>query len=438
MSVETIQALKNRIAEGQLEVPLHDLCDFLRQKNDPLLDEALAFSAQWLQVEKEHALNTIAYEAYARIINNITYGLLRLCTQVMRGEKSQESLLPDPQALSIATQLTGKESDWVKKGKNAYAAKDYAGAIAAFASAVAENPQEAEALFYQGVIQEELGDIQTAIESYQKSIAAKSDYSQPYNNLGVIFVQQELWEEALQHLNKAIQLDPDLATALLNRGFVFYSLEFYPESLADLQSCARKGHYLKETFILIGLIEINQGDFQAAIDNSQRALKIHPDNHIAYYLWALALFNLDRYRESIDIMEKSIELNPNYPGSFSLRGMARALVGDYPAALADIEAALATNTDDANLHFWMGYIKKNTGDPAGAVLAYRSAIEVDPTHKASYANLAQICIENGLYQEALDYLHQAQEIDPHWEALPPLIAEAEKKKKGGLWGKLFS
>jgi tetratricopeptide (TPR) repeat protein len=438
MSIETIVAIKNQIAGGQLESPIRDLNDFLREKNHPLLDEALALGAQWTQVEKEHALNTIAYEAYARIINNITYGLLRLCTQVIQGAKKQDSILPDPQTLSISPQLTGQESDWVLKGKNAYAADDYAGAIAAFAAAVAENPGGAEALFYQGVIQEELGDTDTAISSYQKSIAANPAYAQPYNNLGVIFVQEEHWEEALQCLNKTLQIDPDMAVALLNRGFVYYSLEFYPESLADLQSCARKGHYLQETFNLIGLIKINQGDFAGAIENSQRALKIHPDNHIAFYLWGLAAFNLEHYREAVEKIDQSIALNPNYPGSLSLRGMSYALLGDYPKALVDIETALETSPEDANLYFWMGYVKKNQGDPAAAVHAYRLAVEYDPEHKSSLVNLAQICMESNLYQEALGYLNQAKEIDPHWEVIHTLLSEVEKKTKGGFWGKLFS
>jgi Tfp pilus assembly protein PilF len=87
------------------------------------------------------------------------------------------------------------------------------------------------------------------------------------------------------------------------------------------------------------------------------------------------------------------------------RGMQAARSGDDDAALADYRRALAGDPGLAGVHAAIGEILWNARhDTAGAEAAFRDALEADPRHMASRANLGRLLRTEGRAEEGLDVL----------------------------------
>ncbi|MBS1155542.1 MAG: hypothetical protein H6R07_1466 [Proteobacteria bacterium] len=86
---------------------------------------------------------------------------------------------------------------------------------------IAANPKDAQARFLKGIIQTEMGQPAEAIKTFS---ALASDYPQlpePYNNLAVLFAQQNQLDKARAALTMAIQTNPSYAIAHENLGDLY-------------------------------------------------------------------------------------------------------------------------------------------------------------------------------------------------------------------------
>lgn len=98
------------------------------------------------------------------------------------------------------------------------------------------------------------------------------------------------------------------------------------------------------------------------------------------------------HEEAIAVAQKGCEMVPSYPPGFVALGRA-----------------LAEN-----------------GDPAGAGLAYRQALTLDPANLAALTGLASSCLGCGQNEEALELLTQAQAIDPDDKVVMQLFPVVKK------------
>ena len=64
------------------------------------------------------------------------------------------------------------------------------------------------------------GNLNEAIENFERAIQLKPDYADAYYNFGSAMANQENWPEAIKHYTRTIQLKPDYINAHYNLGIV--------------------------------------------------------------------------------------------------------------------------------------------------------------------------------------------------------------------------
>ena len=69
-----------------------------------------------------------------------------------------------------------------------------------------------------GLILDNMGQSQEAIEHYRQALAIKPDYAPAHNNWGVVLVRTGQIQEAIEHYKRALQLDPNYSMAYNNLG----------------------------------------------------------------------------------------------------------------------------------------------------------------------------------------------------------------------------
>jgi len=90
-------------------------------------------------------------------------------------------------------------------------------AIEAYNKALAINPNYANAYNNMGAILQDQGKLEEAIEAYNKALAIKPDYAEAYNNMGNALKEQGKLEEAIEAYNRALSIKPDYEAARVQK-----------------------------------------------------------------------------------------------------------------------------------------------------------------------------------------------------------------------------
>lgn len=196
-----------------------------------------------------------------------------------------------------------------------YAQGDIKGAIAHFQTAITINPKRNwtsvvnQTLGF--VFQENSGDLDAAISSYQSAYLLTPEDMDIYINLGSAFYDKEDIENALAIYRNALELDPTNSRIHCNLGFLLWG----------------------------------KGDLDEAIAEYELAIKYDPNYDIAYNnLGVIKLDDLGRVAEAAELFKKSVEANPNYALAHFNLARATAVTGNKIEAAKIFQVAQDVNS----------------------------------------------------------------------------------------------
>jgi len=116
-----------------------------------------------------------------------------------------------------------------------------------------------------------------------------------------------------------------------------------------------------------GLFDASLGHADTAAQIINRSITLDPLNPLGYTILALALQYGGRYRESLEAVDRALELNPTDVGSRNHRGFTELMSGQFDAAQKD--CAGADRTWIGRLCLTLLYHKRGEQSQAQAELA---------------------------------------------------------------------
>ena len=160
---------------------------------------------------------------------------------------------------------------------------NYSVAVRELEKAVVEYPEFAAAWNLLGRVHVARQDTPAARASFQKSVAADSEFTSPFLSLARLEAQQGRWEEAAKWSDALIELDAENTEARYFNAVANYSLgklEAAEESALKVNEADVSERYPVTSFILGG-IEARKGDISAAAANLERYLELQPEGALA-------------------------------------------------------------------------------------------------------------------------------------------------------------
>ena len=122
-----------------------------------------------------------------------------------------------------------------------------------------------------------------------------------------------------------------------------------------------------------GLEKFQEGDYQGAISDYNKALKIDPKSKIAYFNRGNANSRLKDYKRAISDYSKSLENDPNYESAYYNRGISEYRLKNYQRAIADFTKAMEINPENVSFYVNRGVAKEMIGDLDGACADWKEA-----------------------------------------------------------------
>ena len=162
----------------------------------------------------------------------------------------------------------------------------------------------------------------------------------------------------------------------------------------------------------LGIIALQKGQAQAAIDVIGRALAANnrvPDCH---YNMAFALQALGRSSEASRYYRQAIKLKPDYVEAHTNLGNVLKELGSHREAAACYEHVIALKPS-AEAHYNLANALSQLGQLSEAVTSYQRALALKPDLVGAHNNLANALVADGRSDEALIHFQRALELDPN-------------------------
>ena len=155
-------------------------------------------------------------------------------------------------------------------------------------------------------------------------------------------------------------------------------------------------------------------DYAAALELYDEILNRldHPD-HIWARLGKTAVFNsTKRYKESIEIAETAIKLDPHFYQIHLNWGNALLGLADYEKAIKQFRKAAAHEPRNAAIQYNLGFALENFGNKPEAMKHYEKAVEFDPKHVNAHIRLGMALRGLSRQKDAIRHYEKAVELAP--------------------------
>ena len=230
---------------------------------------------------------------------------------------------------------------------NAYQAQgQFEQALAQYTLAIQYAPQHTVALFYQGLMLQNLKRWQEALKVYSQLITLKPDFAKTYVNRGVVQHELKQYALAVQDFNKAIALNDTIAEAYANRALSYQALGQPDLAMADYEQSLARNPQDTLTWVNKGLLLHAKKAFTSAIDCYTQAITIQPSYADAYANRAVSYQSLIRYDEALHDFNQALHLKPNQPHIVLFnRGELLRIMGRFVEAQTDFRAVWHLNPD---------------------------------------------------------------------------------------------
>lgn len=161
-----------------------------------------------------------------------------------------------------------------------------------------------------------------------------------------------------------------------------------------------------------GIKKYNAQDYNGAIAAFTRAVRLDPENQLAYYNRGLSKNGLKDYNGAIADCDKAIKINPGEANAYNIRGLAYQGLGKNKEALSDYKKAIKLNPKNYSPYFNRGLLFINSGDTKNALENLSKSIELNPEHEPSYQHRGLIYYQQSKYEEAIVDFNQTVYMNP--------------------------
>jgi len=129
------------------------------------------------------------------------------------------------------------------------------------------------------------------------------------NNLGVAYMNQQLFEKGLKSFQQAAEADPKLAIARLNVGIAYLNLQKVDEAKAAFEDALKQDPKNPNAWYGLGMLAKNTGDAAAASDAFKRVIEIDPNDADTWYFLGTAYVQGKQFPQAIDAFERALKIS---------------------------------------------------------------------------------------------------------------------------------
>jgi tetratricopeptide (TPR) repeat protein len=263
-------------------------------------------------------------------------------------------------------------------------------------NAVVQNPQDASFHHQLADIEEKLGHPLEAVREYQR--AAELGPSEPYLfDWGTELLTHRALEPATEVFTNGNRLFPKSVRMLIALGVSWYASGSYDQAVQYLVSASNLAPDDATPYLFLGkMLEVTPTLSKQSVDCLARFVQLQPDNALANYYYAVAIWNLTEKADAAShdtqadatrsaqveaLLQKAVHLDPRLSAAYLQLGIVYSQRQDFSQAVAQYQRAIEVSSERdetlAEAHYRLALAYARTGDTAKAEVELKLHADLD-------------------------------------------------------------
>jgi predicted O-linked N-acetylglucosamine transferase (SPINDLY family) len=280
-------------------------------------------------------------------------------------------------------------------------------------------PNNPDAYHIIGMSYQSQGMLSEAIEYYQKTIQQRPDYAEAYNNLGNVLKERRRIEEAIENYRKAVQLKPDLAVAYYNLGVIHQEKQEYDEAISYFRKALEfdaSNLNIQRMLAVVLQKKAERDNAPESYQEAERRLReiiiTNPHDYSSYNDLGNVLKDMGKITEAMACYRKAFELNPNFVDAYFNAGDALFELGQVDEAINNYQKVIKLNPNFSDAYNNLGILLVEKNRISEALQCFETALQQDQNSVKALSNLGNILSDYGQVEEAERYYRRALSIEP--------------------------
>jgi uncharacterized protein (TIGR02145 family) len=194
-----------------------------------------------------------------------------------------------------------------------------------------KNPNFVEAYLVRGEVCAQIGNLEEALDDFEKAIELDPKASQPYSHRGLLYAKSGDIDKAIDDFSTAIELDVSNAMAYSNRANMYLKKRELQKAINDCSKAIVLSPNSMEPYSNRALAYMNIGEFAKAFDDYNKVIIIAPENAEAYAKRGLLYSQQGDVQEAISDYEKFLQLDPGNRNAKLVRDELEKLKSGKPS-----------------------------------------------------------------------------------------------------------
>jgi tetratricopeptide (TPR) repeat protein len=237
-------------------------------------------------------------------------------------------------------------------------------------------------------IEEATGRPVEAVKDYQ--LAAEMQPTEPHLfSWGAELLLHHAPEPAIEVFTKGHRLYPQSSRMMLGLGAAWYAQRAEEKAVQIFLQACDVNPSDPTPYLFLGRVQVTQRVLPAGwTDRMKRFVRLHPENAMAHYLYAVALIKQSNEQSDFNAAEAelntAIQLDPHLGDAYLQLGIARAAREDYTGAVAAFKKAIENTSfpDDAHYRLAQVYRRKGESEKAKQEIAEFKKLEEEKEAEA--------------------------------------------------------
>jgi Tfp pilus assembly protein PilF len=257
--------------------------------------------------------------------------------------------------------VAAASSPKVQEGIDAIQQQDFAKAKVLLTTARAEAPKDAQAAFYLGVAEQNLGDTAAAEKDYGEALGLDPKLTEASVNLSAMLLDQNTADKALEVVTAGLKFQPKHPDLLMNRALALEAVGKKDEAVTAYGAAVEARPANVELRLAYADMLAAAGKNDVALQQVKQASQTDDPKLLAA---AAHLFGrLKAPADCVAALDKAIKAASS-ADLLTRRGVCRHTAGDDPGAQADFESALKSDANFVPAHFYLGMHLRKTNKKA--------------------------------------------------------------------------
>ncbi len=283
-----------------------------------------------------------------------------------RGNDTAGKLKASDKPSDKSSLLKMSPAEYIKKGDELFAKKEYEKAKEEYKEAVAKEEKNISANYKLGLAYLKAFYIDEAEKFLNKTIELDKECVDAYYYMSQVnrFKNDSNGEQ--QYLKKTLEKDPNHAMALNNYAVNGIKSRNYEDAISQLKKATlvNANYYIAKINLAAALLYKNRfDDAKKALEEAQ---KINPDFYLLYYNMGVLFNNKNYLDDAVIQFDNSIKINPDHVESYINKGAVLNRMSKYKDAIEVLKAGIEKNPNSGALHLNLAisYEKLSMSDEA--------------------------------------------------------------------------